>query len=98
MVTFSTEVYVKIANLMLSESHSDFNDEIKDVGAELINIIMGSAKPGLNEFGLYPEMATPTTIQGEKHSVSYLDKADIILVPFSGDFGNFTMEICYSEL
>lgn len=98
LVSFPTDVYIKIANAMLGESYTEYNDEIKDVGAEIINIVVGGAKATLNEFGLYPEMATPTTVQGVNHSISYLDKADVILIPFTSDLGQFFMEICYSDI
>jgi chemotaxis protein CheX len=98
VLSFSEDVYVKIANKMLQEAHTQFNDEIQDVGAEIINIIMGNAKKTLNTVGLFPEMATPSTIRGTGHTITSLDRSYTIIIPFKSSLGEFKMEICYVDI
>ena len=98
VLSFNEDIYVKIANKMLQESHTQFNEEIQDVGAEIINIIMGNAKKTLNTAGLYPELATPSTIRGTGHTITSLDRSYTIIIPFKSNLGEFKMEICYVDI
>ncbi|MFZ4712475.1 MAG: chemotaxis protein CheX [Bacteriovoracaceae bacterium] len=98
VLSFSNETYIAIANRMLQEDYKEFNSEIEDVGAEIVNIIMGNAKKDLNGLGIFPEMASPSTIRGTNHTITSLDKSYTIVIPFQCELGEFKMEICYVEV
>ena len=98
VLSFREDFYIKMSNRMLQEEYQEYNKEIEDVGAEIVNIIMGNAKKTLNVMGLFPDMATPSTVRGANHTVTALDKQCTIIIPFHSDIGDFKMEICYVDV
>jgi chemotaxis protein CheX len=97
VISFPEQTYLKIASAILMEEHLSYNDDIADVGGEIVNIIVGNAKRDLNELGLVTEMAVPTMISGPEHIINYPKAAQIVLIPMDSDHGKFFMEICYSD-
>ncbi len=90
--------YFKMSEKMLGEPYTSFCKDIADVGAEISNMVMGNAKRDLNPLGFFIEMAIPTTINGQGHSLKYPDNTKIILIPIKTEIGDFYMELCYEEL
>ncbi len=97
VLSFSIPVYVKIANAMLSVDYKEFNDEIKDVGAEISNITTGNAKKALRALGYQIDMSIPSTVLGEGHQIQYPVDTQIVIVPFKSVHGPIVMELCYQD-
>jgi len=97
IISFKEDVYVKVSNAMLSSNYKNYNDEIKDVGAEISNITTGNAKKILREMGYVIEMSIPSTVTGLNHRVQYPEKTQVILIPFDSLHGTFVMELCYQD-
>lgn len=97
VLSFSNDVYVKCANVMLGENHTEFNKEIADCGNEIINIIVGNSKESLNKMGYFPTMSIPSMVNGKDHTLSYPNNTNIILIPIDSTLGNFFIELSYSE-
>jgi len=97
LLTWETEVYVKIASAMLMEEYTDFNDQIEDVGAEIANIVTGNAKRTLAQMGFKIEMAVPSTVTGKGHCFKYPSGTTTIMVPLTCGHGEFVMELCYQS-
>jgi len=97
LISFPEITYIKIANAMLSEDFTKFDDEIIDVGEEICNMIMGNAKQKLKDLGFSFEMSIPTTVQGSNHKISYPRSDLIVVIPVTSDHGEFFFEICYQE-
>lgn len=97
VISFPFETYVKVANAMLGENHTEFNPQIADVGAEISNIIMGNAKRDLVPYGYKIGMAVPSTVSGKDHSLRYLPGTTVIIIPMESLHGEFFMEICFQE-
>lgn len=97
-LSFKEAVYVKIASRMLGEEHSSYNPEIADAGAELANIILGSAKPGLNEIGCKLKMTSPSTIRGLNHEISFPKDGIVIETIVSSDMGDFYLDLCSQDI
>lgn len=96
-LSFDLDVYLKIASAMLMEEYTEYNDEISDTGAEIVNIIMGNAKKALNPKGYEIGMATPSTIRGKDVEIRYPKGTTIIETLIESNLGSFTLEICYQE-
>jgi chemotaxis protein CheX len=97
VMAFPYDTYIKAASAMLMEEHTEYNDEITDVGGEICNMIMGNAKRDLKEMGYTTNMAIPSMIEGKNHSIHYPMKTEVVLIPIESDHGPLFIELCYSE-
>ena len=96
-ISWPEEVYIKMASKMLMEEYTEFNSEIADSGAEIVNIVMGNAKAQLANQGFKIEMATPSTVKGKDHELKYPTNTTVIEITCSSECGDFVLEICYQE-
>lgn len=97
-LSFKEEVYVKLASRMLGEEYTEYNQEIADAGAEIANIILGSAKPGLNEIGVKLGMTSPSTIRGRDHEISFPKDGMVIETVVTTDCGDFFLDLCCQDI
>lgn len=97
-ISFPEPVYVKLASRMLGEDYTEYSSEIADVGAELANIILGSAKPGLSALGIKLDMTSPSTVRGKLHEISFPRGSTIVETTMTCDLGDFFLDICYQDL
>ena len=96
-LSLKESTYLKIASAMLMEDYTEYNEEVSDVGSEIVNIVMGNAKKELAPQGYKIEMATPSTVRGKNHEIRYPPETQIVETVVSCEFGDFTLEICYQE-
>lgn len=77
----------RLTGVLTGSEHEDLDDEVVDAIGEIVNIIAGNAKRGLEEsFRLV--ISLPTIVRGTGHSIQWPnDQARIICIPF-GIFGN----------
>jgi chemotaxis protein CheX len=97
VISFPYDSYFKVAGAMLSETYTEMNADIKDVGGEIVNMVMGNAKRDLKGMGYSSNMAIPSMMEGKSHSITYPKGTHIILIPFNCPHGPIFMELCYSE-
>ncbi len=97
VMSFPYETYVKVASAMLMEDFTEFNEEIRDVGGEITNMIMGNAKRDLAGLGYTSNMAIPSIIEGPSHTIKYPDASTVIIIPINCAHGEFYLELCYAE-
>lgn len=98
VLSFTTEVYLKIASSMLMAEYKEMSDEVKDVGAEISNITTGNAKKVLRDQGYLIDMSIPSTIIGANHQIQYPANTQTIVIPFNSQHGVFIMELCYQDV
>ena len=97
VISWPYSTYFKVASAMLMDTYTVYNEEIADVGGEICNMIMGNAKRELNGMGYSSNMAIPSMIEGENHSITYPDGTTVIIIPIRSAHGPMFIEICYSE-
>lgn len=97
VMSFPYETYIKIAGAMLMEEYTEFNEDIRDVGGEICNMIMGNAKRELNTLGYDCNMAIPSIIEGKGHTIKYPNSTTVILIPINSAHGELFIELCYAE-
>lgn len=97
-ISWPEDVYIKMASKMLFEEFTEYNDEIADSGAEIVNIVMGNAKASLANDGFKIDMATPSTVKGKEHEIKYPANTTVIEVTCSSECGDFVLELCYQEI
>lgn len=91
-ISFEKEAALKIINSMTEESYTEINDEVLDAIGELTNIIYGSAKTVLNQFGYAFEMAIPTVIEGYNGLIN-IHNGKALILPFRTDNHRFFLEV-----
>ncbi len=96
-LSFSKEVYLKIASAMLMQDFTDYNEDNEDVGAEIANIVMGNAKNALVAQGYKIGMSSPTRIKGKDHEIKYPNNTTVIETVMKTPWGDFTFDICFRE-
>ncbi len=97
VMSFPYDTYLKVAGAMLMEEYTEFNEEIRDVGGEITNMIMGNAKRELGAMGYTSNMAIPSIIEGPEHTIKYPDATAVILIPIKCAHGEMFIELCYAE-
>jgi chemotaxis protein CheX len=97
VISFPYDTYFKTASAMLGETYTSYAPDIRDLGGEIVNMVMGNAKRDLKVMGYNSNMAIPSMVEGKNHSIKYPPGTHIILIPFNSSHGQLFMEICYSE-
>jgi chemotaxis protein CheX len=97
VISFPEETFIKIVNKMLNENYTELNYDIADASSEICNMIMGNAKRELSEKGFKFKYAIPSTFLGGNHAISYPQDTTVILTKVKSHFGDFFLEVCYSD-
>ncbi|MGK0409722.1 MAG: chemotaxis protein CheX [Shewanella psychromarinicola] len=97
-ITFEKTLILEIMNKMLAENPGVINDDVTDLVGELTNMVTGGAKNLLSEKGYEFDMATPAVVSGENHTISHKARGKKILMPFTHEYGNAFIEICFEDV
>ncbi|MDR2048592.1 MAG: chemotaxis protein CheX [Treponema sp.] len=83
VISMKTGLAEKLTDTLTGKSHDSIDDEVVDAIGEIVNIIAGNAKRGLEEaFRLV--ISLPTIVQGPAHQIKWpSEKARIICIPFT---------------
>ncbi|OFZ17492.1 MAG: hypothetical protein A2X86_03265 [Bdellovibrionales bacterium GWA2_49_15] len=96
LISWPEASYLKTASAMLGQEFKKYNEEIADVGSEICNMTMGSAKSVLVEIGYRIEMSIPTAITGKDHQLQAQKGVTTVLLPFECALGNFFIEVNFA--
>ena len=80
-----------------SDLPSEINNEISDAVGELTNMISGQARKELAEMDKVFEGTIPTVITGKNHKLETKTTGPKVAIPFTTDFGSFTIEVCLEK-
>ncbi len=82
VISMKKNLALKLTGVLTGSEHPDLDDEVVDAIGEIINIIAGNAKRGLEEsFRLV--ISLPTIVRGKGHAILWPnDQARIICIPF----------------
>ncbi len=82
---------------MLGEEYSELSQDVADAVGELTNMICGQARKNLSEkLNMDFEGAIPTVVTGSDHTIRHVSSSAILAMPFSSQFGDLTVEVCFS--
>lgn len=100
VLSMKWDLAMKITDAITGKKHTEVDEEVIDAIGEIVNIIAGNAKLGLEEmFRLV--ISLPTIIQGVNHTVNWPNEnARIISIPFKvygSDIFNMSVAIEKSE-
>lgn len=94
-VTFAKSTILGIAKNMVGDDLTEIDESIHDMVGEITNMVCGGAKQPLSDKGYDFEMATPSIVAGENHIIEHLSNGPKIMLPFTTEFGEFYVEICF---
>ena len=96
-VTFSKSCIYHIISRMTNETVVAINEQVKDAVGEITNMISGDARRYLGLKGISLAAAIPSIITGPGHTVTHLASGPTLAIPFSSEFGSFTVEVAMIE-
>lgn len=96
-LTFTEAAILHIASNMLPTKPSQIDGVVIDLAGELANMVLGSAKTGLEEKGFSFQLSLPTIIMGSDYLIAHKTKAPIIILPFTMPEGDFFLEVSYED-
>ena len=89
---FSKELIIKLTEKLVGYPIEGIDDDVIDSTGEVVNIIAGNAKKGLEEFRLV--ISLPSIVQGENHQISWPSHSmPIITIPFVISLGTFHLSV-----
>jgi chemotaxis protein CheX len=83
VISMKKKLVLHLTDVLTGSTHKQIDDEVVDAIGEIVNIIAGNAKKGLEEaFRLV--ISLPTIVQGKDHSIKWPNsQARIICIPFT---------------
>jgi chemotaxis protein CheX len=90
---------IKLTDILTGEKHGAVDDEVIDAIGEIVNIIAGNAKKGLEEsFRLI--ISLPSIVKGRGHQIKWPgDQARIICIPFTiFETESFTLSVAIESV
>lgn len=97
-LAFPTNTFCTIASKMLGETYTEITAEIRDVGAEILNIVFGVAKAKFKDtHGVPIELAIPVVLQGQNLIMKVGTSEPTLCIPFNSDAGAFFATISFTK-
>lgn len=94
-VTFTQKSALAVVKNMLGDDIQDVLQDTKDAVGEITNMISGKSRQLMAENGLNIQAATPSVIMGKNHTIHHISSEPIMAIPFTTDYGEFTVEFCF---
>ncbi|WP_026959183.1 MULTISPECIES: chemotaxis protein CheX [Aliagarivorans] len=96
-VSFDRSLAFEIMRRMLGETPSSVNEEVTDMVGEITNMVTGGAKRILADDGYDFSMATPVVVSGPAHTITHKNDGAKMMMPFTCEYGEATIEICFEK-
>jgi chemotaxis protein CheX len=93
-VNFGRVSICSIVSNMLGETHEKIDETVTDAVGEIANMIAGGAKGEMQAKGMNFTIALPNVTVGAGHEHAFPHDVTTIVIPFTTDQGEFTVEVC----
>lgn len=94
-VSFSKACAIALVRGMLGDDIQDVLQDTQDAVGEVTNMVSGQARAALVDMGILLQGSTPTVIVGDGHVVRHMSANPVVAIPFSCEYGEFTVEFCF---
>lgn len=92
VLSFPAALAQELTTLLTGSPKTVMDEDVTDTVGEVVNIIAGNAKKGLEEFRLL--ISLPTIVQGPHHQVTWpTGPIPVITIPFSTARGHFSLSV-----
>ena len=75
----------------------EINEDVQDAMGELANMLAGSLKPFISANGGKVELSLPSVVHGEEYTLTVINKADWVLIPFTVSHGEFLVGLEFKK-
>ncbi len=96
IISFPKILSLKLVSVFQKKEVKIMDDDVVDMVGEIVNIIAGNAKKGLEEHQI--AISLPTVVRGPRHSFPGLSGTPIIAIPFHSDKGDFRLYVSMKNL
>lgn len=96
-IRFKKQTALGVVARMIGEEKSYIDADVRDAIGEVVNIIAGSAKGEIAEKGINYTIALPTVVVGDNHQLGHSSRTRCIVIPFTSEFGNFSVDVCLEK-
>ncbi len=95
VVSINEEIGVSAAEVFLGERPTSINADVKDMVAELANMVGGGAKERFDIEGI--SLGLPTTVTGKNHSITFDPGVVVRIIPFESTWGPLTIQVALKK-
>ncbi len=88
VLSWNLDVYIKISNAIFKDEYKEYCEDIKDMGMEILNTIVGNSRSELRAKGIFIEMAIPNGFIGNQISTELPDYIMLRETTFESSLGN----------
>ena len=97
VISFTKKMAAKLTSILVKKEIKDVDIDVVDTIGEVVNIITGNAKKGLEEYRLM--ISLPSIIKGNNHRVAWPSKTiPNIGIPFKTPHGQFTLSVALGNI
>lgn len=92
-LSFPKELIIKLTEKLVGYDIAELDDDVIDSTGEVVNIIAGNAKKGLEQFRLV--ISLPSIVKGKDHKIAWPSQSNmpIISIPFETSMGTFHVSV-----
>ena len=95
VVSFPKIAALKIVSRLTGVETKVFDDDVTDAVGELVNIVAGNAKEGLQQFRI--EISLPSVVKGPQHTIAWMVGVPVIAIPLASEFGTIYLFVSMRE-
>lgn len=96
-LSFPESLILKLTEVLVGKKITSINDDVVDSTGEVVNIIAGNAKQGLEEYRLV--ISLPSIVEGHNHKIAWpSSNMPIITIPFETSFGVFHVSVGLEDI
>ncbi len=91
-ISFPQDLIIALTEKLVGYEVTEVDDDVIDSTGEVVNIIAGNAKKGLEQFRLV--ISLPSIVRGSNHKISWPSNSmPIITIPFKLSLGTFHLSV-----
>lgn len=96
IISFPKLVALKAVSRVINTEIKIFDDIVIDTIGELINIIAGNSKKGMEEIRIV--ISLPSIVRGYDHQLGWISGVPVICIPFDSESGEFYIFVSLKDL
>jgi len=91
VISFSEELAIEATSRLVGRKVTADDPDVIDAVGELVNIVAGNAKKGLEQYRL--SISLPSIVRGFDHQVAWKSDIPIVGIPFKASAGKFHLAV-----
>ena len=95
-ISFSKITALKVVSALVHEEVKIFDENVTDSIGEIVNIISGNAKKGLEQYRLV--ISLPSIIKGFNHQINWVSGVPVVGIPFDSEKGSFYLFVSLKDI